>query len=92
MDSLINNLIVGVVIGIFLIYIGNRFSKDINDNILYGLFWLVYIITILVISNGILNFYFVKEINKKKDLKVIKDLMVLMVMKVQKQIVIQIVK
>lgn len=69
MDSLINKLIIGLVIGIFLLYFGIRLAKDINDNILYGLFWLVYIITILVIGNGILNFYFVKEINKKEGPK-----------------------
>ena len=69
MDSLINKLIIGLVIGIFLLYFGIRLAKDVNDNILYGLFWLVYIITILVIGNGILNFYFVKEINKKEGPK-----------------------
>ncbi len=69
MEALINYLIIGLVIGIFLIYIGSRLSNEINDNVLYGLFWMVYIITILVISNGILNFYFVKEINKKEGPK-----------------------
>ncbi len=64
------NITTGIVISLvclaFFIYIGMTLVKDINHPVLYGLFWVIYAITILTIGNTILNYLFYNNIGQKK--------------------------
>jgi len=59
-------IIIFVVCAAFFIYIGITLVRDINHPVLYGLFWVIYAITILTIGNTILNYFFYNNIGKKK--------------------------
>jgi hypothetical protein len=64
--NIITGIIIFVVCAAFFIYIGITLVREINHPVLYGLFWLIYTITILTIGNTLLNFLFYNDIGKKK--------------------------
>ncbi len=50
----------------FLFYIGTVISKNIENLVTYGLFWFIYIITLITIGNSIFNYYTLVTLNKKE--------------------------
>jgi len=55
-----------IFISAFLFYIGIVISKNISNPITYGLFWLIYIITLITFGNSIFNYYTLVTLNKKE--------------------------
>jgi hypothetical protein len=55
-----------IFISAFLFYIGTIISRNIENPIAYGLFWLIYIITLITTGNSIFNYYTLVTLNKKE--------------------------
>lgn len=64
--NITSGIVIFVVCAAFFIYIGITLVRDVNHPVLYGLFWLIYAITILTIGNTVLNYFFYNNIGKKK--------------------------
>jgi hypothetical protein len=54
-----------IFISAFLFYIGTVISNDIINPITYGLFWFIYLITLITIGNSVFNYYTMITLNKK---------------------------
>ncbi len=54
------------IICLVCLFIGYSFSRNIDNIYIYVLFWIVYIITLLTLTNTIWNIYVYLTINKKK--------------------------
>jgi hypothetical protein len=55
-----------IFISAFLFYIGIVISKNISHPVTYGLFWFIYIITLITFGNSLFNYYTLVTLNKKE--------------------------
>jgi hypothetical protein len=55
-----------IFISAFLFYIGTVISKNIIHPVTYGLFWFIYIITLITFGNSLFNYYTLVTLNKKE--------------------------
>jgi hypothetical protein len=55
-----------IFISAFLFYIGTVISRNIIHPITYGLFWFIYIITLITFGNSLFNYYTLVTLNKKE--------------------------
>lgn len=55
-----------IFISAFLFYIGTVISRNISNPVTYGLFWFIYIITLITFGNSLFNYYTLVTLNKKE--------------------------
>ncbi len=55
-----------IFVSAFLFYMGIVISRNIINPITYGLFWFIYIITLITIGNSVFNYYTMITLNKKE--------------------------
>ena len=56
-------------VSVVLFYFGTLISKDIENSVSYGLFWVIYIITFITLGNSVFNYYSYVSLGSKDGIR-----------------------